>query len=163
MTSVLVLAGAWILVGIPAIIAIVRERRTPDLHFARAMDALGHQPAPSAPRPRISVSKRRAQVTAATYVSAAAVLSIGFVLSSPLVLGGAVVLLNLGTFYRISVLRMRAVAAQRQAPRTPPAFVLPPAPPEPPMVAILGPVSTGPVLSSAPMDGADDERVVLIG
>lgn len=157
MTSVLVLAAAWILVGIPAVVAIYRERRSPDLHFARAMDALGHQANAPTLRLGVSLEKRRTQVAAGIYASAAVAFTVGVVMQSPGVLGACVVLANLGTFYRISVLRVRAVAAQRHAP---PAFVLPPAPIEPPMVAIIGPVSeTLPVAS----ESIDEDRVVLVG
>jgi hypothetical protein len=157
MTSVLVLAAAWILVGIPAVVAIFRERRSPDLHFARAMDALGHQPTKSNLRLGVSLTKRRAQVTSGIYASALVAVSVGLALDSPGVLAASVMLANLGTFYRISILRVRAVAAQRHAP---PAYVLPPAPIEPPMVAILGPVTE---VVERDTDTRSDERVVLIG
>ena len=158
MTSVLVLAAIWVVVGIPAIIGIVREKRSPDVDFARAMDALGTQPATQGTQLRVSLATRRAQVTAGCYLSAIGALVAGLVLDSPGILGLSVVLANLGTFYRLTVLRMQAVSAQRH---TPPAAA--------PRAAIGAVVSApriprttlGPAIEQIPADTAEERVVVL--
>lgn len=161
MTTVLVLTGAWILVGIPAAVAILRERQSPDRHFERAMAALGSQPTSPTLRLGVSLTRRRAQVASGIYAAAAACFTVGMVVQSPEVLGSSVVMANLGTFYRITVLRARAVAVQR---RSPPTYVLPPAPIEPAMIAILGPVSTNvDRAAESPAEPIADGRAVLVG
>lgn len=141
-TTVLVLAVLWVVVGVPAIVGVIRERRAPDVHFSRAMGALGATPVPPTGRRRlghqVSVAQRRHQVTAAIYLTAFLTTTAGVAMGSRPVLASGVLLVNLGTVYRIVVLRLRAVAAQRQrssgpvVPNSPAALAsLPPGPIEP--------------------------------
>jgi hypothetical protein len=158
MTSVLVLAAIWVVVGIPAIIGIARERRSPDLNFARAMDALGTQPVGT--HLGVSLATRRAQVTGVCYVGASLCFAAGLSIRSSIVLAVGVLLANLGTFYRLTVLRMRAVSTRRHtaplhaAPRSNGSLgtTLPRIPP----------TTLGPAIERIP-ERSDDERVVVIG
>lgn len=160
MTSVLVLAAIWIVVGIPAIVALLREKRSPDVDFARAMDALGTQPTTRSTHLRVSLATRRAQVTAACYVSAFGALVAGALLEARGVLAAAVVLANLGTFYRLTVLRMRAVSAMRQTvvvPVAAPGVHTLPAP-----APRIPPTAFGPAIERIPEAAEADERVVVL-
>jgi hypothetical protein len=157
-TSVLVLAAIWVVVGIPAIIGIVREKRSPDVDFARAMDALGTQPGSQGTQLRVSLATRRAQVTAGCYLSSIGVLVAGQVLDSPGILGVGVVLANLGTFYRLTVLRMQAVSAQRHTPQTGAPRAAVGAAASPPRIPRT---TLGPAIEQIPGDTADERVVVL--
>lgn len=154
----LILAAIWVVVGVPAIIGILRDKRSPDVDFARAMDALGTHPASPSTHLRVSLATRRAQVTAGCYLSAVATLIVGQLSDSPGVLGAGVVLANLGTFYRLTVLRLRAVSAHRSlAPASPTATssslgTLPRIPP----------TTLGPAIERIPAE-SPEEHVVVIG
>jgi hypothetical protein len=157
MTSVLVLGAIWLVVGIPAIIAIARERRSPDRNFARAMDALGTHP--SGTHLGVSLATRRAQVTGACYAGALLAFAPGLVLRSSAVLGVGVVLAHLGTFYRLTVLRMRAKSTRRPAPPLPTVHTSGSLAGSFPRIP---PTTLGPAIERIP-ERSDDERVVVIG
>jgi hypothetical protein len=159
-TSVLVLGAIWVVVGIPAIIAIAREKRSPDLTFARAMDALGTQSPSASMHLGVSLATRRAQVLGVFYAGACTMFAVGAATESQGVLGAGVVLANLGTFYRLTVLRMRAMSAQRQVPAP---LHAPRANGSPAGSFVrIPPTTLGPAMERIP-DRADDERVVIIG
>lgn len=134
MHSLLLIVLLWALVGIPAFVRFLQERKdVPMDEFQRAMGALGGTRAGAVgPAAAVRPDARRRLVSTLTYTPGAALAMVGAASERPGMLTAAVALLNLGTVHRL--LAMSVDRSNRRASPVParPGFDFGPARLEPP-------------------------------
>lgn len=133
MHSVVLIAALWVVVGIPAFVRFLQERReVPMTDFQRAMGALRGSGTDSGSPGAIALGSRRRLVSTLTYVPGVVLVVVGALRDDTGMLATSVGLFNLGTLHRLLAVRIDR-SSRRSAPRkTAPLLDFGPARLEPP-------------------------------